>query len=347
MANTKYSRIDADEILILDSNAFIAEIGLMSRRGSALKHYIYQRGTKLVVPQAAAEEYKRHLIRRAQKKIKGIESSLGWLAQYFGKITGWLAPDDDAVEERARVLAGGQSIEAVPFAETSDLILRAQQRDKSERPPSHKRPSLADCRIWEQCLDLLAEYDVIFVSADSDFRGHRKPDKLHPQLRAEVDQVGTERRLTFHATMESLLGELKSEIQPLPDETIFEFVYGELTDSVQELQSNSNCRPTLTGTIHQTRFTTEAPGVIEVRLEVTDSWESIDGAASLPFELSGSCQYDLSNKELSALKANLVRLTTTEPNGSPRSVKGSWVSVGAVSISIGSPRIEAERGMLA
>lgn len=346
MGDSEPSKIEADEVLILDSSTFIAEIGLMSRQGSALKHYLYRRGTKLVVLQAASEEYERHLMRRAKAKIERIEKSLEWLAQYFGKVMGWSAPDDKAIEKRAKALSSGQGIEAMFFAEPHSTNLRARQRNKFERPPSHKKSSLADCRIWEQCLVLLAEHDVIFVSGDKDFRGHRKQDKLHPQLRAEADEVGNSQCLIFHATMESLLSELKSEIQPIPDEAIFEFVYREIADSVRELQTNSNCRPTSSGTIKQARFTTEAPGVIEVRLEVNDIWESMEGAESLPFELSGACQYNLSDSTLTDLKASVVRLTTTGPDGSSRSVKGSWVSVGALSISTGPPPVEAQQGVL-
>ena len=40
-------------MLVLDSSTFIREIGLTSTKGSALKHYLYCRGTQLVVPQAA------------------------------------------------------------------------------------------------------------------------------------------------------------------------------------------------------------------------------------------------------------------------------------------------------
>ena len=92
-------------------------------------------------------------------------------------------------------------------------------------------------------------------------------------------------------------------------------------------------------------FTTEARDVIEVRVEVEDSWESVDGATSLPFEFSGSCQYNLGDKGLTDLKAEVVRLKMTEPDGSVRSVKGSRVSVGA-HIYGGTPPIEPERGIL-
>ena len=55
------------EVLVLDSNIFFNEIGLTSRSASALKHYLYLRKTKLVVPAVVAEECERILA----NKVKG------------------------------------------------------------------------------------------------------------------------------------------------------------------------------------------------------------------------------------------------------------------------------------
>ena len=345
MPNANRPMVEAKEVLVLDSSTFFAEIGLMSEKGSALKHYLYCRGTQLVVPQVAAEEYERTLGRVATEKIERIQKELRWLAQFCGGIGGWSAPGDDIIKNRAKVLASGHGLEAILLLETDDIKRLAQARDQDERPPSHRKTSMGDCKIWEQCLDLLTDHDVVFVSNDTDFRRYRKSDNLHPQLRAEAQDVGGGRNLTFHPSMQSLLCELRSEIPPLPDKVLFEFIYDAIKDIVQELKTNSEFRPTSTGTIQQTRFTTEARDVIEVRLEVKDLWKSVDGATSLPFEFSGSCQYHLGDDKLTDLKVTEVYLKMTEPDGSVRAVKGSRVSIGGHAYG-GTPPIEPKRGIL-
>ena len=102
MSNADQRTIEAEEVLVLDSSTFIREIGLMSTKGSALKHYLYCRGTQLVVPQAAAEEYERHLARVAKGKIEHIQKELSWLAQFCDGIAGWSAPGDDVIQGRAK-----------------------------------------------------------------------------------------------------------------------------------------------------------------------------------------------------------------------------------------------------
>ena len=346
MSYSDRMNIEAQEVLVLDSSTFIREIGLMSTKGSALKHYLYCRGTRLVVPQAAAEEYERHLARLARGKIDRIQKELRWLAQFCDGIAGWSAPGDDVIESRAKALASGDSLGAILLAETDDIRERARHRNLAERPPAHLKDGMGDCRIWEQCLELLSGHDVVFVAGDKDFRSRRGDNSLHPQLREEAEGAGPGQSLKFHSGMESLLGELKSEIPPIPDDKIFEFVYHATSETIQELQSNSECRQTATGTIKQTRLATEAPDVIEVRLEVGDRWESPDGATSLRFELSGSCRYHLGDKRLADLRTDVVHLLITEPDGSIRAVKGSHVILRAQAITVGTARIHSERGIL-
>ena len=337
--------IDAEEVLVLDSSTFISEIGLMSTTGSALKHYLYSRGTDLVVPQAAAEEYERHLAKRARGKIDQIERELAWLAQFCDGIAGWSAPGEDVIEDRARTLARGDSLGAIFLPETDDSRARARHRNSAERPPAHLKAGLGDCRIWEQCLELLSNHDVVFVASDEDFRSRRDKSSLHPQLRAEAEEAGAGRSLIFHSDMESLLRELKSEIAPIPDDEVFEFVYEASKETIQELQANSGCRPTATGTIEQTRLATEARDIIEVRLRVEDRWESTDGATSLRFELSGSCRYHLGDRRLFDLTTDVVQLLVTETDDSVRAVRGSRVNLRA-SFTAGAPSIDPKRGAL-
>ena len=346
MQNAGGKTITAKEVLLFDSSTFIAEIGLMSRQGSALKHYLYRRGTQLVVPTVVAEECERNLTNRAMAKRKQVHDGMEWLARYGGKLAGWVAPSKDVIEQRAKELALGDGLGAILLPETEDVGMRANLRDQAERPPSHRRGELADCRIWEQCLNLLTNHEVVFVSADGDFCGYREPNKLHPQLRDEAEAVGEGRGLTFHRKIEALLAEFESEIPPIPDGRVFAFIYDALGDVVQELESNSGCRPRADGEVEQTRLTTDRANVIEIRLVVRDTWESPDGVTVMDFYLTGSCHYHLDDERLADLSTGNVRLSTTQPDGSVRAVRGSYISLSA-NFSSGPSPIEPDPGALA
>ena len=64
--------------------------------------------------------------------------------------------------------------------------------------------------------------------------------------------------------------------------------------------------------VKQTRLTTDQADVIEIRLEMEDTWESSDGAATMEFHLSGSCHYHLADNQLTDLTVENVELLTTE-----------------------------------
>lgn len=334
-------KVTANEVLILDTSILVAEIGLTSRDGSALKHYLHQRGMQLVVPEVVAEECERRLTKRASGKRRKIEETLQWLSRFCGKVGGWQGPDDEMIAGRANALARAEHLGAVVVPETSEVRRRAELRNQAERPPSHRKSQPADCRIWEQCLELLATCRLVFVSRDRDYRGHRHPDDLHPQLRTEAAAVAEGRSLTFHPTMESLLAELRSEIQPLPNDALFAFVYESIASVAEELESNSGCHPKRVGQVKQTLLTTDQASIIEVRLEIEDTWESPNQAETMDFRLSGTCRYRLTVGKLYDLTPSNVRLSTQQPDGSVRAVKGSYVSLSAHGY-LGAPPIQPE-----
>ena len=333
--------ITASDVLILDTNTFIDEIGFTSRDGSALKHYLYNRKMQLVVPKVVAEECERHLTKRAREKRQRIEGDLQWLARFLGKVNGWKGPSDETISERAKVVGRPGDLGTVIVPETPEVQRCAELRNQARRPPSHNKPQPVDCIIWEQCLDLLARHHIVFVSADGDFRSHRESDRLHPALRAEADEVAGNRRLTFHRTMESLLSELRSEIQPIPNNVVFAFVYESNTSVIEELKSNSGCHPKGVGEVKQTLLTTDRAKVIEVRLEIEDIWESTDKAETMEFSLSGSCHYRLAEKKLCNLTPSRMTLLHQQPDGSVHAVKGSFVNISGLAYA-GAPLIQPE-----
>ena len=325
MVDGEADKPTAKEVLVFDSSTFINEAGLTSRGASALRHYLYVRGTQLAVPQVVADECERNLSERVAAKVKSVHDTLEWLARFCGGVSGWTPPQDADVAERVRSAARGEAFDAVTIEEKPSLRQRAEERRLAERPPSHRKDSLQDCRIWEQCLDLLNEHDVIFVSRDRDFRGRRHSEDLHPQLRSEADAKAGG-HLTFHPDMGSLLSDLRSDMPQLPAEKVLAFVYDAAAEEVAELETHSGgWQPTLGATVNQQVFTTDQADVVEVRLKVNDRFESAEGAEALEFRLSGSCHYYLSDRELRDLSLTRIGLYMRQPDGTERAVRGSRV----------------------
>ena len=75
----KVPKLTASEVLVFDSSTFIREAGLTSQGATALRHYLYDRGTQLIVPQVVAEECERNLSKRAGKYVESVHDALDWL----------------------------------------------------------------------------------------------------------------------------------------------------------------------------------------------------------------------------------------------------------------------------
>ena len=314
-------KIKAKKVLVLDSSTFISEVGLMSEDATALKHYLFHLGTKLVVPQVVTEEYERNLKDRAEGKVKSVLANLKWLSVFFGIVNGWTPPKDDKIKARVKALASGEAFDAVLLNESPALLQRAKERANAELPPSHKKYSLPDCRLWEQCLELLRKHDVIFVSEDQDFCSHKKPAQLHPKLKAEAEGVQGGGCLTFHANMNSLLKILqRDEIPRLDAKKVFPFIYESVANKVSEIKEEFGGRPEMSGTVEQKFFSTSQYDVVEVRLTVKGLWRNDENDDTFKFILSGSCQYHLADNELCNLSISRIGLNKLLPNGNLEAV---------------------------
>ena len=281
------------------------------------------------------------------RKRSEIIKHLAWLSQFCGGVSGWDAPRESFIKERARILASGQHIGAIVVPDSEAILEAARLRHRSERPPSHRKNGKNDCTIWEHCLRLLERYNVIFVSEDGDFCGRSGKTDLHPQLREEADAVrpgGT--NLLFYRDMESLLSQIKHEVPTIPDEKMLAFVYSRIFDDRKRLEENSGARALKNGTVTQKLFTTDQVDIVEVRFTAEYKWIRPDGSKTYDFFFRGSCHYSLTDHSLDGLTIHHVRLACYDKEDSGlRAVEGSYVSLSAT-LHSGVRPIEPEPAML-
>ena len=288
--------------LVLDSSTLLKEVGLTSKRASALKHYLFIRGIGLVVLEVVAQECRTKLAKRAKAMRDRAQEQMRMLANFMGSVSGWTTPSDDAIEQRSTELSTAKHLRGFVWPISGESQRRANERFKFERPPSHRRKKLNDCMIWEHCLDILHNKDVIFVSEDTDFRNIDQ-DSIHPDLLREAESLSSRSFVFFH-NIESLLDEIRCDIDPVPTEYMFRFVYDEIGSRRRELEQSSGCVPDGTGVVQQKAFATSQREIVELRLDVEDSWANDDRSRICNFRLQGSCLLDLSDRRPFELTPN-------------------------------------------
>ena len=339
--------------LVLDSSTLLNEVGLTSKRASALKYYLFMREIGLVVLEIVAQqECRDKLAKRAKGMRDRAQDQMRMLANFMGRVSGWTAPSDEAIEQRSIELSIAKHLRASVWPTSPESNRRAMERLRCERPPSHRNKKLNDCIIWEHCLDILRTKDVTFVSEDTDFNDciiwehcldilrtkdvtfvsedtdfrNIGKDSIHSDLLREAESVPN-RSFRFFHNVESLLDEIKCKIDTVPTDDMFRFIYDEITTRRLELEQSSGCGPSGTGVVQQTALATGRRDLVELRLDVQDTWANDDGSKICSFRLRGSCLLDLFDRRPFELTPSLVRLTAKDSDGSVRSVKGSVVAL--------------------
>ena len=133
---------DTDEStgrLLLDSNIWIKEVGLMSKRASTLRLYMQDRRKRLVVPEVVQAEAARHLADRMRSQAAAGRKAHEQLLRMVGRLSEWRIPSDEEIAERAERLARGMDVPADYIELQPDTALRGARRCLAARGETPRR----------------------------------------------------------------------------------------------------------------------------------------------------------------------------------------------------------------
>jgi hypothetical protein len=174
-------------IVVIDSNIWLAEQMLRHGAGSALRFFLRTSGARVAVPEVIRREVVRHLLAELQRLSQQIQHSHGRLLRHVGSLKELVRPSSQDLEaaathafERARL-----DIMDVPFSIESARA-SFEKCLAGEPPSAPKDQQFKDGVVWADCVRLAADNPVLLVSADKGFfRNRRYEDGLAPNLAAE------------------------------------------------------------------------------------------------------------------------------------------------------------------
>jgi hypothetical protein len=194
------------------------------------------------------------------------------------------------------------------------------RRINDESPPNGpKNQQAKDSLLWEACIDLTAEYEVLLVTADGGFYRDRRPDKgLAENLAAEdAVQVG---RLRLFASVGDLLEFILPDYAtkyPAPQlaeiRTVLE----------RELRQFLELRPTAVDArlafheadVHLRAYPGEQSDVLSVsfsvRFRVTQEWSAEDGSVTA----IGECKFNSTPTQILDLQFQTIQWLLHAENG--------------------------------
>jgi len=108
-------------IIVLDSNVWIAELGLRSQLGAVARFYVKHTKARLAVPEVVRLEVEHKLRNRLKEYIATIEDNHRQLLTMFGTLKALVVPDPSAIEAKVNDLFSGLGIDVldVPFSLSS------------------------------------------------------------------------------------------------------------------------------------------------------------------------------------------------------------------------------------
>ncbi len=315
---------DSTGRLLLDSNIWIKEVGLMSKRVSTLRLYMKERRKRLVVPEVVQAEAARHLASWMHKETAAARKAHERIVRMFGTLSEWRIPSDEEVAAHAEGLARGEDVPADYIELQPDTALRGARRWLAQRPPAHPKGGFADCIIWEEVTNLLDSQDLCFVTNDGDFfEDNDDSNKLHRSLQEEAEARA--HTLRVERDLDPILNEFRSEFT-IDTGVLLDFLNArgaEIKRAAESMGFESTGLPKVT----YKAFATENAREVEVRFK---SVQPFADALERGWSTDGLCieargLYGTETHRLEDVSMNREGLTYVDDAGSRKSVPGSTV----------------------
>ena len=336
---------DADDStgrLLLDSNVWIKEVGLMSKRTSTLRLYMKERRKRLVVPEVVQAEAARHLARRMHALAATGEKAHEQLVRIFGRLPEWRIPSDEEIAEQAERLATGTDVEADYIELQPDTALRGARRCLARRAPAHRKErAFVDCLIWEEVLNLLDSHDLCFVTNDAGFFDDGvSSNKLHEHLKKETEARA--HALRVERNLDAILDEFRREFTI--DEEVLDFVNNRgaaIKIAAESMGFAAKGPPKVT----YQAFSTEYAGQVEIRFKAVQPFADASerGRSTDGLRIEGRGLYGTDTCKWEDVSMDLEGLNYVDEHGKGNSVPGSTVYLRMDPIYAGTRPIASDR----
>lgn len=311
-------------IVILDTNIWLAELGLRSPLGAVARLYLQQKHARLALPEVVRLEVEHNLRNRLKEYVSTLQSAHRQLLTVFGTLKELVVPDTNAIEVRVTELFGDLGVEVmnIPFSLSSAESSFLKTIDKV--PPSDRTQEFKDGVLWADCVDLLKNDDLCLVTADKAFFQDRDYSKgLSANLAAEIK--GAAHSLSLLPSLDQLVRDLRIDVAI--DEGVL--VRGYLDKSFEAidglLKRNGFVLGEKLGT-SQILYATEDPSVLYVEFDIQfEAKESVgDGRTDGVVTLRGDGSYDTKSHTLTNFRNLEETLHFQQSGGEEREVRNVY-----------------------
>ena len=324
--------------IVFDTNIWINDLGLNSGAGAAVRFYIKKRRATVVVPEVVRLELEKNFTQRLKEIKKGIIKSHRELLTTFGKLKEVVLPTDEEINNRASEILNQLDvpIEEIPFS--LDAAKSSFDKIMDKQPPSNNNQQFKDGVIWANCLELLNEEDVRFVTEDKSFYEDRDYSKGHAlNLQKELENYAN--KLELLPSLEKLLKDIEEEVN-VDDSRLIKGIFEASGEQIYEILDKAEYSlgnsPSITKNLFMTENASQLHTVFSISYECFDQTDEKRTNAFL--KLEGSGLYETDKEEFKNISITNVHLKYTDTGGQEQT--SGYVSARARSITAGYKTIE-------
>lgn len=214
--NRKASSGNASVIVVFDTNIWLSELGLRSPTAAAVRFFLKQSGARVAIPEVVRLEVEQNLTSRLLEHIEDIRKAHRQLLTAFGKLREVVLPTEEDVRQKVPELFNSLQVERIDVPFSLEAARSSFLKTILKQAPSHQSQQFKDGVLWADCLSLLAEDDVVLVTADKDFYQDQTYAKgLSQSLQRETQALP--RTIRVLPAIANLLEALKTPVVIDPD----------------------------------------------------------------------------------------------------------------------------------
>jgi len=313
--------------VILDSNIWLAELGLRSPLGAVARLYLQQKRARLALPEVIRLEVEHNLRNQLRNYVRALQTTHRQLLTVFGTLKELVVPDAVAIERRVTQLFAKLGVEVleIPFSLASARSSFLKTIDKV--PPSDRTQEFKDGVLWADCLDLLKNDDLCLVTADKAFFQDRDYAKgLSTSLAGEI--AGVAHSFSLLSSLDQLVRDLRIDVAI--DEQVLVKAY--LDKSFEAIDGLLKRNGFVLGEKLDTSkalYATENPSVLYVEFTIKfEAKETAgDGRMDGVVTLRGDGSYDTKSHTLTTLRNLEETLRFQQQSGEEREMRNIYASM--------------------
>ena len=202
--------------IVFDSNVWIDQVGLQSKKGAAVRHFAKRHGAIVAIPEIVQLEVEEKLTQSLLKLRNTTEDSYLQLLPYMRKLHPIHLPSEEELRKAVANIIPTFDIPTRHLPFNVHVARSSMMKVIRKIPPStDKREEFRDGVIWAHCLELLDEGDVYLVTEDQDFYDERNYTKgLASELADELKERSETRQVKLVPHLKDLLEEIRVPFEP-------------------------------------------------------------------------------------------------------------------------------------